>query len=117
MFSEAQYRAGKSFACVRGGFRRKKVSGMHTGLKDRVAIVAASSQGIGKACAEALAAEGANVALCARNEKPLSATAEEIRSRFGVKVFTQTLDVTDASAVQRFVADVANALGGIDVCV
>jgi 3-oxoacyl-[acyl-carrier protein] reductase len=90
---------------------------MNTGLKDRVAIVAASSQGIGKACAEALAAEGASVALCARNEKTLGATADEIRKQYGVKVFSSALDVTDPASVQKFVADVAKEFGRIDVCV
>ena len=46
------------------------------GLKDRVALVAASSQGLGKAVALGLAREGANLALCARNEATLQATAD-----------------------------------------
>jgi 3-oxoacyl-[acyl-carrier protein] reductase len=90
---------------------------MDTGLKNRSAIVAASSQGLGKACAGALAAEGADVALCARNEKTLTATADEIRSKYGVKVFSRALDVTDAAAVQKFVAEVVHEFGKVDVCV
>lgn len=90
---------------------------MNTGLKDRVAIVAASSQGIGKATAIALAAEGCKVALCARNEKTLGATADEIRSRHKVEVFTQVVDVTQPEAVGAFVRAVAEKFGRIDISV
>ncbi|PYV07986.1 MAG: 3-oxoacyl-ACP reductase, partial [Acidobacteria bacterium] len=50
---------------------------MDLGLKNRVAIVAASSQGLGKAVAEGLAREGVKLALCARTESTLQASAEE----------------------------------------
>ncbi|HEV2273453.1 MAG TPA: SDR family NAD(P)-dependent oxidoreductase, partial [Acidobacteriaceae bacterium] len=60
------------------------LNGMETGLKNRLAIVAASSQGIGRATALGLAAEGANLALCARNAEALNEVAEEARSRYGV---------------------------------
>ncbi len=90
---------------------------METGLKDRVAIVAASSQGIGRAAAEALAREGANLALCARNEKTLNHTAEHIRGTYGVEVVAHALDVTDPAAVAGFVSTVAQKFGRIDVCV
>ncbi|MFY9904946.1 MAG: SDR family NAD(P)-dependent oxidoreductase, partial [Terriglobales bacterium] len=56
---------------------------METGLKDRVAIVAASSQGIGRATAEGFAAEGCGLAICARNREALNAVAEKIRSDHG----------------------------------
>src|SRR6266581_2428658 len=90
---------------------------METGLKNRVVIVAASSQGIGRATAEAFAAEGAKLAICARKEKTLTAAAEEIRSRHHAEVFALTLDVTDADEVRRFVQAVAAEFGRIDICV
>ena len=90
---------------------------METGLKDRVAIVAASSQGLGLAAAEALAAEGARIAMCARNEKSLGAAAEEIRRRHKAPVLAERVDVTDGEAVHRFVERVAQEFGHIDVCV
>lgn len=90
---------------------------MDTGLRDRVAIVAAASQGLGRACAEGLAAEGCNVALCARTEKTLRETASAIRERHKVTVLEQAFDVTDAAAVQAFVAAVAERFGRVDVCV
>jgi 3-oxoacyl-[acyl-carrier protein] reductase len=90
---------------------------METGLKNRVAIVAASSQGLGKATAEAFAAEGCRVAMCSRNPKTLQAAAQKIHTEQGVDVYAQALDVTDASAVQRFVESVAAKFGRIDICV
>ena len=90
---------------------------METGLKNRVAIVAASSQGIGKATAEALAAEGCRIAMCARNAQTLHAAAERIKKEHQAEVFAQALDVTDADAVHRFVDAVASKFGGVDICV
>ena len=72
---------------------------MDMGLKGRVAIVAASSLGIGRATAEAFAAEGCKVAMCARNAAALTAAAEKIKKQYSAEVFRQTLDVTDAQAV------------------
>jgi 3-oxoacyl-[acyl-carrier protein] reductase len=90
---------------------------MELGLKSRVALVAASSQGIGLATAEAFAAEGCRVAMCARNEPALKSAADSIRKKFGVEVLAEAFDVADASAVSRFVADVAKKLGSVDICV
>ena len=59
---------------------------MDLGLGDRVAIVAAASRGLGKACAMELAREGARVVICARNEDELMATVEEIRGATGADV-------------------------------
>jgi len=90
---------------------------MDTGLKNRVALVAASSQGIGRATAEAFAAEGCRVAMCARNEHALSAAAERIEKQYGVAVFKQAMDVSDADSVHRFVEAVVSKFGGVDICV
>ena len=90
---------------------------MDLGLKDRVAIVAASSQGIGKATALAFAAEGCKLAICARNGDALRSVAKEIESRSGVEVLAQVTDVTDPEAVKRFVAAVGERFGRIDICV
>lgn len=90
---------------------------MELGLKDRVAIVAASSHGLGQATARAFAAEGCKVAMCSRNLKAVEAAAEEIRSNQGADVYYEAFDVTDAPAVQRFVENVAKRFGRIDICV
>jgi 3-oxoacyl-[acyl-carrier protein] reductase len=90
---------------------------MELGLKHRVAIVAASSQGLGKAVALALAKEGARLALCARTESVLDAAAQEICVATGAAVFTRALDVTDHAAVRRFVAETVEHYGRLDICV
>ena len=90
---------------------------MDLGLKNRVALVAASSQGIGLATAEAFAAEGCRVAMCARNAQTLQASAEKIRRQHSAEVFAEAFDVTDASAVAQFVSAVAAKFGSVDICV
>ena len=90
---------------------------MDTGLKGRGVIVTASSQGMGRATAELFAREGAQVAMCARNEGPLKVAADEIRRNTGAEIYAEALDVTDNAAVQRFVDNVAKRFGRIDVCV
>ena len=59
---------------------------MDFGLRGRVAIVTAASSGLGKACASALAAEGANVVITARGEEALRSVADEIQASFAVEV-------------------------------
>jgi 3-oxoacyl-[acyl-carrier protein] reductase len=90
---------------------------MDLGLKNRVALIAASSQGIGRATAEAFAAEGCRIAMCARNPQTLEAAADKIRKEHGASVLAEALDVTDAAAVSRFVAAVAQKFGSVDICV
>jgi 3-oxoacyl-[acyl-carrier protein] reductase len=90
---------------------------MDLGLKNRVALVAASSQGIGLATAEAFAAEGCRVAMCARDSERLQAAAEKIRKQSGVEVLAEPFDVSDPVAVSHFVANVVAKLGSVDICV
>ncbi len=90
---------------------------MDLGLKGRGVIVAASSQGIGLATAEAFAREGAQVAMCARTEKTLREAADKIRSGTGAEVYAEPLDVTDGPAVSRFIEQVVKRFGRIDICV
>src|SRR5208282_2070952 len=90
---------------------------METGLRDRVAIVAASSQGIGRATAEAFAAEGCRLAICARNQQTLNAVAEKIRNQYKTEVIAEPFDVTDAGAVRDFVNAAVKKFGSVDICV
>ena len=90
---------------------------METGLKGRVAIVAASSQGIGLATAQAFAAEGCRVAMCARNAQKLEAARESLRGQYGVEVLSEAFDVTEADRVRGFVRAVGEKFGGVDICV
>jgi 3-oxoacyl-[acyl-carrier protein] reductase len=90
---------------------------METGLRNRVAIVAASSQGIGRATAGAFAAEGCLLAICARNRETISAVAEKIRREHGAEVLAEAFDVTDAGAVRDFVGATVQKFGSVDICV
>jgi len=87
------------------------------GLKGRIAIVAAASQGLGRAVAEEFAREGCQVAICARTASELERAAAEIGKAHGREVFHQALDVTDAARVSRFVEDVEKKFGRVDICV
>ncbi|HEY6412978.1 MAG TPA: SDR family oxidoreductase [Edaphobacter sp.] len=90
---------------------------MDLGLRNRSVIVAASSEGIARAAVEKFAAEGARLAICSRDRQKLSAAADEIRARYAVDVIAEPVDVTDAVAVQRFVEQVGERFGTVDVCV
>lgn len=90
---------------------------MDLGLSGRVAIVAAASKGLGRAVAEELAREGAQVAICARTAGTLEETARGIEKSTGSAVFHQALDVADSAAVAAFVAAVEARFGRVDICV
>jgi len=86
-------------------------------LNNRVALVAASSQGIGKAAADALAAEGCRLAMCARNPERLRSASDEIRTKHAIDVYAEPVDVTNAEAVHGFVKTVGEKFGSVDICV
>src|SRR5229473_5746 len=90
---------------------------MDLGLRGRVAIVAAASKGLGRAVAEELAREGAEVAICARSAENLASAASQIRAATGKEVFSEPLDVTNAARVAEFVAAVEKRFGRVDICV
>ena len=85
---------------------------MDLGLKDCKAFVAGASKGLGKACAKALADEGALVYLCSRNAEEVGRTATEIRA-----VGSSAADVSRPADVRRVVAEAVAALGGLDILV
>ncbi|HSU98367.1 MAG TPA: SDR family oxidoreductase [Gemmatimonadaceae bacterium] len=91
---------------------------MDLGIKGKVALVTASSRGLGRAVAEELAAEGANLLLCARNESTLGETAEAIRkSSSGVKVVSVVADISDPAAVERVWNSARDEFGRVDILV
>ncbi|HXI13863.1 MAG TPA: SDR family oxidoreductase [Thermoanaerobaculia bacterium] len=85
-------------------------------IKGRRALVAGSSAGIGKACAAALAREGADVFLVARNEQTLAEAAEELREAGG-RVGSLAVDLSIDGECERVVAAASSFLGGIDILV
>jgi len=90
---------------------------MDLGLRDKAALVAASSQGLGKAIAFELAREGARVGICARGRERLEATADEICQATGAEVLPVVGDVSQAEDCQRLVETVQEHLGGVDILV
>jgi NAD(P)-dependent dehydrogenase (short-subunit alcohol dehydrogenase family) len=80
-------------------------------LSSRVCVVGGASRGLGRGIARLLAAEGASLALCARGERQLEASAHEIRGEYDVPVFAAALDVSSAEAVRDFADGSRSALG------
>ncbi|MGO9559076.1 MAG: SDR family NAD(P)-dependent oxidoreductase [Acidimicrobiales bacterium] len=89
---------------------------MDLGLEGRVAVVAASSKGLGRATADALAAEGARLVICGRGEEALASAAETLRSA-GTEVLAVPADVTDPATPERLVAAAIEQYGRLDVVV
>jgi NAD(P)-dependent dehydrogenase (short-subunit alcohol dehydrogenase family) len=85
------------------------------GLQGKIAIVTGGSDGLGRAAAGRLAAEGAKVAICARRKDHLEAAAEEIRRAAGGDVLAQVADVTRSDQVESFVNAVVARWGGVDI--
>lgn len=90
---------------------------MDLGIKDKIALVAASSKGLGKAVALQLAREGAKVALCARNKEKLFSAKEEITKETGGIVRAYIVDVTKRNQVQKMVKNIAVEFGSIEILV
>ena len=88
---------------------------MELGLKGKVAIITASSRGIGRATAEAFASEGARVALCARTAADVTRAADEIRARTGAQVLAVRADLTKAEDIQDLVRRTVDAYGTVDI--
>lgn len=90
---------------------------MELGLKGKVAVVGASSKGLGKAIALGLAEEGAKVTICARSKDTLEATAAEIRKETGSEILAVATDVSQPDQVQKLIDHAIDHFGGIDILV
>ncbi len=86
-------------------------------LTGRTALVTGGSRGIGKAIAHALAAEGVDVALLARDKAALDQAAAEIAKATGRRIIIVSADTGDDASVRKAVVDVTAALGGVDILV
>lgn len=90
---------------------------METGLRDRVAVVAGASAGLGKAAARALAAEGVKLAICSRSEQRINAAAEEIRTATGAEVLALAADLSKPESSAQLVRAAVERYGRLDVLV
>jgi 3-oxoacyl-[acyl-carrier protein] reductase len=89
---------------------------MDLGLKGKRAIVTGGTRGIGRAIAETLAGEGANVAICARQQGEIDETVAALKAR-QVAAFGSVCDIADGEALKAWIGKAIGELGGLDVLV
>lgn len=90
---------------------------MNYGIEGKVAFVGGSSQGLGRACAAALAEEGARVAVCGRRGDVLEAAVGTLREKTGREFLAVRADLAKAEELERALAETRSALGEIDILV
>ena len=90
---------------------------MELNMRGQVAVVTGASKGIGKAIAEALAAEGVNLALCARGADLLEAVAADLQQRHDVRVLPVSADLSSPDGVHSLVRETVNRFSTIDILV
>lgn len=90
---------------------------MDLGLAGKNALVTGASYGIGYACAEALAGEGVNVAICSRDEDKILSAAAKIAADKGVTSVGIAADLTDENDLKRLVESATEQMGPIDILV
>jgi 3-oxoacyl-[acyl-carrier protein] reductase len=90
---------------------------MDLGLKGRVAVVGGASKGLGRACAEVLAEEGASIVMCSRTRTDLDAAAKEIRAATGVDVLTFAGDLDQHESIRGLIAATVERFGRLDILV
>ena len=92
---------------------------MNLNLKNKNAIVCASSQGLGKSAALDLAEEGVNLAICSRDQDKINKVKEEIHQEINseIKVLALQVDLDSPDEIQAFYKQVENDLGSVDILV
>ena len=90
---------------------------MDLGIHGKIALVTASSRGLGRGCAEQLAAEGCRVAICSRDRVAAKQAAEEISKKSGTAVLGVAADMSKAEDIRRLFEDVREALGDPEILV
>ena len=92
---------------------------MNLNLKNKNAIVCASSQGLGKAAAIDLAKEGVNLAICSRDQEKIDKAKEEIlqKTDHNIKVIALKADLDSIEDIQIFLQEVEQSLGEVDILV
>ena len=84
---------------------------MDLGLKGLRAVVTGGTKGIGRSAADIFAQEGASVAICARNADEVKAAVKDLSAK-DVQAYGAGVNVADKAALEKFIADSAQALGG-----
>ena len=90
---------------------------MDLGLTGRVAVVGGGSKGLGRACADSLAQEGAKLAICSRNAQELEQAAAEIRAATGAEVLAVPGDLSRLDDIQRLIQSAVDHYGRLDIVV
>ena len=90
---------------------------MNFGLNNKIAIVAAASQGLGKASAMTLAQEGATVVMCSRRQKEIAEAANEIHETTGASVVPMVIDVSKLEDIRRLVLETKQQFGTVHILV
>ena len=90
---------------------------MDLGIKGKIALVTAASRGLGRGCAEQLAADKCRVAICSRDETAAKKAAKEIADQSEAEVLGFGADVSRAEEVDRLLEDVTQSLGNPDILV
>ena len=90
---------------------------MNLGLTGKRALVLASSSGLGFACAQALAEEGATVAICSREQTRANEAAVKIEAATDAKVFAYEVDVSKAESLASLFKKATSDLGGLDILI
>ena len=90
---------------------------MDLGLKDKVAIIGGGSKGLGRACAQVLAEEGAKVTICSRTSADLEKAADEIRESTGAEVSTYAADLDKLESITGLISATVEKFGGLDILV
>ncbi|MCP3680882.1 MAG: SDR family NAD(P)-dependent oxidoreductase [Gammaproteobacteria bacterium] len=90
---------------------------MAESLRGKIVLITGASAGVGKACAEQFAAQGAHVILTARRFERITELAETLQQQHGVKALPIKLDVSDKQQVQQVIADLDESWCAIDILV
>ncbi len=89
---------------------------MDLGLKGKRAIILGGTRGIGRAIADLMADEGANVALCARNQDQIDEAVAALKAK-GVSAYGKSVDIADGPALGTWIGEAAKSLGGVDILI
>ena len=90
---------------------------MNLDLSGKTAMITGGSRGIGKSVAFSLAAEGVDIAICAREERSLAKTSKDLSNAFGTNVYFQTADTRNTESINDFVSATINKLGKVDILI